>query len=199
MKTPTQNKEARGDAPDGEKTNGEDQQLASDILGGQDTLRLASSSFDESGRIPLRFSDYGQGISPALHWSMGPPGTQSYALIVEDPDAPKPHPVVHWLLFNIPSRTTRLAEAVPGVPTLGEPKGAEQGMNTHGITGYSGPRPPGADPHRYHFQLFALDSRLDLRSGVSRDDLIAAMRGHVLARGEAIGSFQKPEGAEQQS
>jgi Raf kinase inhibitor-like YbhB/YbcL family protein len=87
---------------------------------------------------------------------------------MEDPDAPKPKPVVHWLLFNVPADVTHLREGIPGAPALEEPKSAMQGANTRGATGYFGPRPPVNDPHHYHFQIFALDTTLALKPGAKR-------------------------------
>jgi Raf kinase inhibitor-like YbhB/YbcL family protein len=145
--------------------------------------------------MDIRYSAYGENLSPELNWSRGPEGTKSYAVIVEDPDAPKPMPVVHWLLFNIPADVTHLREGVPGAPALTFPKDARQGTNTRGATGYFGPRPPDSDPHHYHFQVFALDTKLDLKPGPARKELLDAMKGHVLAQGEIVGVFQKPANA----
>src|SRR4029079_12257760 len=117
-------------------------------------------------------------------------------LLVEDPDAQKPKPVVHWLFYNIPWDVTNLREGIPGAPGLEDPKGGRQGTNTRGSTGYFGPRPPEPNkPHHYHFQLFALDTTLDVQPGADRKTLLEAIKGHVLAQGELVGLFEKPPGA----
>jgi Raf kinase inhibitor-like YbhB/YbcL family protein len=117
------------------------------------------------------------------------------ASALEDPDAPKPKPVVHWLLFNVPADVTHLREEIPSAPALEEPKSAMQGANMRGATGYFGPRPPVNDPHHYHFQIFALDTTLALKPGAKRKDVLDAMRGHVLAQRDLVGLFQKPASA----
>jgi Raf kinase inhibitor-like YbhB/YbcL family protein len=115
-------------------------------------------------------------------------------VIVEDPDAGKEKPVTHWLLFNIPSNVTSLREGLPDGAALDDPKDAMQGINAHGTTGYFGPRPhAGESEHHYHFQVFALDTTLDLEPTVTkRKELLEAMQGHVLAQGTLVGVFQKP-------
>ncbi|XSG83195.1 MAG: YbhB/YbcL family Raf kinase inhibitor-like protein [Methyloligella sp. ZOD6] len=158
-------------------------------------LGLASPGFEEGQAIPHQFSAYGQNISPALRWEKGPEGTQSYALLVEDPDAPRARPFVHWVLFNVPADVTTLSEGLPGAAALEQPKGAMQGSNGKGSAGYFGPRPPDEKPHRYYFQLFALDKQLDLDPGADRDALIGAMQGHILAQDVLLGMFEKPENA----
>jgi Raf kinase inhibitor-like YbhB/YbcL family protein len=112
--------------------------------------------------------------------------------MMEDPDAKEPKPYVHWLLYNVPASTTRLPESMPSALRLDDPKGALQGRNSRGQIGYMGPRPPEGDPpHHYHFQVFALDAPLTLQPGADREALLAAMSGHVVARGETVGTFQK--------
>jgi Raf kinase inhibitor-like YbhB/YbcL family protein len=104
-------------------------------------------------------------------------------------------PVVHWVAWNIPGEKTELREGLESLDRLDDPMGLRQGPNTAaGNIGYKGPRPPEGDPpHHYHFEVFALDQMLDLRAGANREDLIKAMRGHVLAKGELIGVFKRPE------
>jgi Raf kinase inhibitor-like YbhB/YbcL family protein len=104
-------------------------------------------------------------------------------------------PVVHWVVWNIPPAVTELREGLESLDRLEDPIGLRQGPNTaSGNVGYKGPHPPEADPpHHYHFQVFALDQRLDLRVGANREDLVRAMRGHVIAKGELVGLFGKPE------
>src|SRR5204862_5506986 len=149
------------------------------------------SAFSANEAIPLRYTDYGQKISPSLAWSHGPAGTKSFAIIVDDPDA-KPKLVNHWSIFNIPADVTELPEGMPGDPRLMQPKDAAQGTNTHGSVGYAGPHPPPGDPaHHYHFQVFALDAPLELPVAPQRAAILRAMQGHVLGAGELVGEFAR--------
>lgn len=159
------------------------------------SLDLRSPAFQSGHAIPFKFSAFGEGISPALAWQPGPEGTRSYALIVEDPDAPGPRPFVHWVIFDIPAETTELPQHVAEGSRPPEPQGAVQGSNSLGRIGYFGPRPPQGAPHHYHFQLFALDRVLSLAPGADRDAVAAAMRGHILAEDDLVGTFQNPESA----
>ena len=175
---------------------GRDPALAGETFGAERRLGVASTGFEEGAAIPKRFSAYGEGISPPLRWSAGPAGTKSYALIMEDPDAPTPKPFLHWTAWNIPAGTTSLEEAVEGAPQLALPKGMRQGRNDRGTTGYFGPRPPaGSGVHTYHVQIFALDTELDLLPGASRAALLAAMEGHVLAKGGLTGTYRRQQPA----
>jgi Raf kinase inhibitor-like YbhB/YbcL family protein len=160
------------------------------------TLTVTSGAFAQNGAIPTIYSSYDQNASPPLRWTKGPQGTQSYAILVEDPDANiTPLPVVHWIVWNIPSVVTELREGLESLDRLEDPMGLRQGPNTAaGNVGYKGPHPPDGDPaHHYHFQIFALDQKLDLPVGANREDLVKAMRGHVLAKGELIGLFKRPQ------
>lgn len=155
------------------------------------SLQVASASIAPQAAIPLRHSEYADGVSPQLRWDPVP-GAKSYALVMEDPDARPVTPFVHWLAWNIPASTTQLPEGLQEQLRLTAPEGVLQGTGTRGSPGYYGPRPPVMDPpHRYHFQVFALDRMLDLPPGADRDQLLAAMRGHVLAKGVLVGSFQQ--------
>jgi Raf kinase inhibitor-like YbhB/YbcL family protein len=160
------------------------------------SLSVSSTAFGQGDTIPHRYSSYDQNASPPLRWTEGPRGTQSYAILTEDPDArTTPLPVVHWVVWNIPTTVSTLREGLPGLDRLEDPMGLRQGPNTGaGNVGYKGPRPPEGDPpHHYHFEVFALDRMLDLQVGANREDLVRAMNGHVLARGELIGLFKRPE------
>jgi Raf kinase inhibitor-like YbhB/YbcL family protein len=160
------------------------------------SLAVSSTAFEQGGVIPDLYSSYDQNASPLLRWTEGPQGTQSYAILTEDPDAKTtPLPVVHWVVWNIPRAVTALREGLESLDRLQDPMGLRQGPNTAaGSVGYKGPHPPEGDPpHHYHFQVFALDQMLDLQVGANREDLIQAMRGHVLAKGELIGLFKRPE------
>ena len=150
-------------------------------------IAVSSPSFAVGGTIPLVHSAYGDGISPELRWSDLPAGTRSLALMVEDPDATSARPFVHWLAWNIDP-------AIGALPRGGVPSGAVQGRNSRGNARYFGPRPHGSRPHRYHFQLFALDAPLRLAAGADREQLFTAMRGHVLASGDLVGLFAQPRG-----
>jgi Raf kinase inhibitor-like YbhB/YbcL family protein len=111
-------------------------------------------------------------------------------VIMEDPDVAQNPPFVHWLLYNIPADVTELEKGVPPLPQLAKPAGALQGKNDRGSIGYFGPKPPPEDPaHHYHFQIFALDTLLDIPFGVTRAELLAAMEGHVLASDALMGTY----------
>jgi len=155
---------------------------------GEATLSLSSLAFHDGQNIPAKYSCEGENVSPPLTWNEPPAGTQSFVLIVDDPDAPI-GVFTHWVLFNIPSGSRELPEAVP---TQGElPSGALQGKNGFKRLGYGGPCPPRGGPHRYRFILYALDKRLDLTAGVSRQQVLGAMQGHILARGQLTGTYQR--------
>ena len=146
------------------------------------SLDLKSDAFLNGQSIPAKYSCIGKNISPALTWSNPPAGTQSFALIVDDPDAPA-GTWVHWVLFNIPSTTTSLEESA-------DISAVAVGKNSSGNMRYDGPCPP-SGTHRYYFKLYALDSILDLSSGASKEQLLPAMKGHILAQGELMGTFSK--------
>jgi len=149
-------------------------------------LDVSSTAFEDGGRIPVKYTCSGEDVSPDLQWSRGPPATESYALVVDDPDAPG-GPFTHWTIFNIPANVTRLTEGVAASGRLDD--GSTQGKNHFGRIGYGGPCPPAGKPHHYHINVYALDTRLRLGPGVSKDDLLKAMNGHILAQGELIGIY----------
>jgi len=151
-------------------------------------LSLSSTAFKGGEIIPVKYTCEGQDVSPPLMWSELPQGTQSLALIVDDPDAPV-GVFTHWVLFNIPPDSGELPEAVPTQAQL--PSGALQGKNDFGRVGYGGPCPPPGRPHRYCFTLYALDRVLDLKAGVSKKQVLDAMQGHILAQGQLIGTYQR--------
>jgi Raf kinase inhibitor-like YbhB/YbcL family protein len=148
-------------------------------------LRLTSGSFE--GTIPVKYASCGQGanISPELEWSTPPAGTRSFVLTMHDPDAPRGD-FAHWIVFNLPPEQRELPE---GMAELTLPGGAREGENGFGRVGYSGPCPPPHQVHRYLFEIYALDTRLNLPEGASPAELLAAMRGHVLAHGGLIARF----------
>jgi Raf kinase inhibitor-like YbhB/YbcL family protein len=148
------------------------------------SIHVRSTAFAGGGPIPARFTCSGADVSPPVSWSGVPGGAQSIALTVIDPDAPG-RPFTHWVLFNMPPSTTDLGEGGP------LPQGGVEGRNDFGSNGYRGPCPPPGAPHHYHFKLYALDTTLSLRSGASEGALEDAIRGHVLASGELIGTFKR--------
>lgn len=151
-------------------------------------IKVETSAFSPGGNIPAQFTCSGANVSPALRWSGVPGGTKSLAVIAHDPDAPSGD-FTHWLLYGIAPSRTELAE---NVPSQAEVAGVgRQGKNGFGKTGYGGPCPPPGKPHRYYFVVYALDSELQLPAGAERGALESAMRGHVLAQGEAMGKFAR--------
>lgn len=153
---------------------------------GSDSLALNSPSIPGES-VPAVFTCDGTNTSPALHWSVPPAGTRSFALILYDRDTPRGG-FVHWLLFNLAPETRSLREAFPTSAQL--PDGARQGPNDFGQTGYGGPCPP-SGTHHYVFTLFALDAMLNLPPAATRAQLDNAMQGHVLARGTLVASYKR--------
>jgi Raf kinase inhibitor-like YbhB/YbcL family protein len=156
--------------------------------GAKTDLDLRSAAFEEGGAIPVRYTCDGENVSPPLSWSSVPDETRSLALIADDPDAPG-GTFVHWVIYNLPPDTRRLPEDVPSrEETL--PSGAVQGVNGAGSVGYTGPCPP-SGTHRYFFKVYALDTELDLGGGATKEDLVSAMEGHVLAEGRLVGTYRR--------
>ncbi len=153
------------------------------------TITVKSSAFSDMGMIPDKFSDYFQGVSPELSWTGVPNNAKSLVLMMEDPDA-NVKPVTHWIMANIAPNMTSLPENImKGMEMV---NGAMQGANVTGKIGYFGPKPPRDDPpHKYHFQIFALDTKLNLPSGFNRQALLDQMKGHVIAKGETVGMYQR--------
>ena len=155
------------------------------------SLALVSSDFAAGGSIPIVHTCDGSDTSPGLSWSGLPPGTKSLALIVDDPDAPDPAAPkttwVHWLLYNLPPDARALPEAVAQAQL---PHGAQSGLNDWKRTGYGGPCPP-IGRHRYFFKLYALDAELSGLNSPNKAALEAAMRGHVIAQAELMGTYRK--------
>jgi Raf kinase inhibitor-like YbhB/YbcL family protein len=151
------------------------------------SIELASPAFAPGEAIPARYTCDGDDISPPLQWQGTPAAAQTLALIMDDPDAPR-GTWVHWLLYNIPATATGLPEAVG--PSGPGPGGSVQGNNSWNRAGYGGPCPP-SGAHRYFFKLYALDTELDLAAGASKEALLAAMEGHILAQGELMGAYRR--------
>jgi len=155
---------------------------------GEMTLSLSSPVFQEGEDISITYTCDGQDISPPLTWGEPPSETQSFALIMDDPDATG-GVFTHWLLFNLPADNRELPEAVPLDNELAN--GALQGKNSFGKIGYGSPCPPPGPAHHYRFTIYALDQPLDLMAGASRKQVIDAITGHILARGQLIGMYQR--------
>ncbi len=151
------------------------------------TLDVRSSAFTEGAAIPSRYTCDGENISPDLEWSEVPKGTQSIALIADDPDAPR-KTWVHWVLFNLPPSLKKLEENVAKTPFPA--CGGTQGVNDSNEVGYDGPAPP-SGVHRYFFRVYALDIMLPLKAGCTKEQLQRAMEGRMLADGVLMGRYSR--------
>lgn len=155
------------------------------------TFKITSSAFEDGEAMAAVYTCEGRNISPPLHWDGIPDGTQSLALIVDDPDAPDPASPkmtwVHWVLYNLPPDCSGLHQ---GMTSADLPAGSREGVNDWKQTGYGGPCPP-IGRHRYFHKLYALDVVLDDLKQPSKQQLLAAMEGHILAQAEVVGTYQK--------
>lgn len=150
-------------------------------------IQLTSEAFSDGTMIPKQFTCDGEDLSPPLSWSGLPTETATLALICDDPDAPV-GTWDHWVLFNIPASATGLPVNVPSKATLDD--GSVHGNNSWGRLGYGGPCPPGGT-HRYFFKLYALDIALNLKTGVTKSQLVKAMEGHILDQGQLMGQYRR--------
>ena len=150
-------------------------------------MDIKSTAFQEGGMIPRRFTCDDVNISPSLEWSSVPSGTKSFAIICDDPDAPS-GTFVHWVYYDIPANVSRLSEGIKHdkMPSIG----GKQGINDFRKIGYGGPCPPGGT-HRYYFKLYALDANLGLGPGSTKQQILNAMKGHVLAEAELMGKYKR--------
>lgn len=161
---------------------------------GEATLRLSSPAFGDRARLPARFTADGAGVSPPLVWTDPPPGTAGFCLIVEDPDAPAPNPLVHAVVWGIPARERFLAEGAIARDGTDRTDGRDVGRNSFFAEGWLPPDPPtGHGVHDYAFQLFALDAVPQVGGNPGRGDVVEAMAGHVLAAGLLIGTYSRGE------
>lgn len=145
-------------------------------------LKISSPAFDHNHSIPVRLTADGANLSPELHLADPPEGTVSFALIMDDPDAPR-GTWVHWVAWNLPASTRTIPEG-------GFPEGAVQGRNSWGRSAYGGPSPP-SGTHRYYFKLYALDAELNLPADTDKAGLLMAMEAHVLGRAELMGTYAR--------
>jgi Raf kinase inhibitor-like YbhB/YbcL family protein len=155
---------------------------------GKETMELTSTAFTNGAAIPAKHTCDAKDVSPPLKWSGVPAGAKSLVLIVDDPDAPV-GTWVHWVLYGLPVTATELPEGLPKSQYVAG--GARQGLNDFKRLGYGGPCPPPGKPHRYFFKLYALDAALDLKPGLKKQDLEAAMQKHILAQAELMGTYQR--------
>lgn len=150
-------------------------------------ITVESSAFDDGEEIPAKYSLGGKNVSPPISWSGLPRFAKSLAILCEDPDAPAGI-WTHWVIFNIPPNTQALPEDLPDDGIL--PGGMLHGINDFGRLGWDGPAPP-EGIHRYVFEVYALNTMLDLGPGIKRSDLLEAMKGHVIGRGRLIGTYER--------
>ena len=167
-----------GRTPNNNVQNGKDNMTA---------LTISSTAFSNGGLIPSQYTCDGANISPPLQWSGLPPSTKAVALIVDDPDAPA-KTWVHWVVYDLPGSRSELPENIRPQEKL--PSGGKQGTNDFKKIGYGGPCPP-SGTHRYFFKLYALDIESSLNPGATKDELLKAIEGHVLAQGELIGKYKR--------
>jgi Raf kinase inhibitor-like YbhB/YbcL family protein len=163
--------------------------LAKQIASARGGTRLiVSGAWTGGDAIPEKYTQNGDNVNPQINWVRGPQGTQSFVLLAEDSGVNRHDPIVHWVVYDIPSTVTSLPS---GMPTDGKlENGAMQGKNIAGKIGYIGPKPPAGQTHPYHFQVFALNTRLNLDpASADRTMVLNAMKGHVLAVGDLIGDY----------
>ena len=159
------------------------------------TIKLTSDDFEAGQPIPKICTGEGEDHSPQLTWGKLPPEVRDLALICDDPDAPTPTPWVHWVIYGIAADVPSLPAGLPKDKALATPLAAMQGKNSWPSgqnIGYRGPMPPpGHGVHHYHFKFYALDARLKVEPGLTKNELLKAMQGHVLATGELIGTYER--------
>ena len=151
-------------------------------------LEIRSPAFQKEQFIPAKYTCKGKDVSPPLEWSGVPEETRSFALISDDPDAPM-GTWVHWVVYNIPAEKRGLPEDVEKTEVLKD--GTKQGMTDFGRVGYGGPCPPPGSPHRYFFKLYALNAKPDIRDGITKEELLTAIKAHIIEEAEIMGKFQR--------
>jgi Raf kinase inhibitor-like YbhB/YbcL family protein len=155
---------------------------------GDATLLVTSPAFNSGGQLDDKYTQNGENMSPPLSWSKGPAGTRSFVVLTEDAGVNRHDPVFHWVVYNIPSTVTELNQKLPTDATLGS--GAMQGLNVRKTTGFLGPKPPAGQMHPYHFEVFALNTKLNLDPvKTDRNAVVDAMKDHVLASGDIVANY----------
>jgi Raf kinase inhibitor-like YbhB/YbcL family protein len=154
------------------------------------SLRITSEAFADNQPIPRKYTGDGENVSPPLHIHGLPQGTKELAVIVDDPDAPRDEPFVHWIMYKVHQKD--LPEGIPQSAQPGSPPGAMQGRNSLGEFGYAGPAPPpGHGTHHYRFHVYALDAPLQVPPGVDKKALMTAMMGRVIGDGMIVGTYRR--------
>ncbi|OFZ03773.1 MAG: hypothetical protein A2070_02615 [Bdellovibrionales bacterium GWC1_52_8] len=155
-------------------------------------MELQSRSFESGQTIPRDYTGDGADRNPSLVWSGIPAGTQEFALICEDPDAPAQQPWVHWVVYGISANTSQIPEGIPTQPEIEYPVRLRQGKNSSGLIGYQGPLPPKSHGfHRYYFRLYALDAEIALPPGATKGELLEQISNHIVAEGSLLGRYRR--------
>jgi Raf kinase inhibitor-like YbhB/YbcL family protein len=157
-------------------------------------LTVTSPTLKAGETIPRDYTADGRNVSPPLQWSGAPASTKEFAVICDDPDVPMPQPFVHWLIYKIPGTAKGLPENIPidpATPMLPEIAGAVQGISGFKRPIYRGPAPPPGKPHHYHFKVYAIDAVLDLKPGLTKAELLEAIKGHIVGEGELVAIYER--------
>ena len=157
-------------------------------------ITVTSPTLKAGETIPQDHTADGRNISPALQWSGAPASTKEFAVILDDPDVPMPQPFVHWVIYKIPGTAKGLPENIPidaATPMPAEIAGAVQGMSGFRRPIYRGPAPPPGKPHHYHFKVLAIDAVLDLKPGLTKAELLEAVKGHIVGEGELVAIYER--------
>ena len=162
-------------------------------------LTVTSPTLKAGETIPRDYTADGKNVSPPLQWSGAPASTKEFAVICDDPDVPMPQPFVHWVIYKIPGTAKGLPENIPIDPAAAMPAdvaGAVQGTSGFRRPIYRGPAPPPGKPHHYHFTVYAIDAVLDLKPGLTKAELLEAIKGHVVGEGELVAIYERKPSAE---
>ena len=158
------------------------------------TLTVTSPTLKAGATSPRDYPADGKNVSPPLQWAGAPASTKEFAIILDDPDVPMPQPFVHWVLYKIPGTAIGVPENIPIDPAAAMPAeiaGAIQGLSGFKRPIYRGPAPPPGKPHHYHFKVYAIDAVLDLKPGLTKADLLEAIKGHVVGEGELVAIYER--------
>jgi Raf kinase inhibitor-like YbhB/YbcL family protein len=157
-------------------------------------LTVTSPTFKAGETVPRDYTADGKNVSPPLQWSGAPAATKEFAIVLDDPDVPMPQPFVHWVMYKIPGTATGVPENIPIDPAAAMPaevSGAVQGLSGFKRPIYRGPAPPPGKPHHYHFKVYAIDAALDLKPGLTKAELLEAIKGHVVGEGELVAIYER--------